>query len=536
MPQVLEREYNTLGRTKLRQWRRDWNKFATDVFGVYLDQDQRKILSAIQNFQRVSVASGTARGKDFVAALAALCFLYLTPRWDEIGIEMLSNTKVILSAPTDRQITNIMTPEFTKLYLRAIHRGIDLPGRLVGNDIRTDYKEWFLTGFKADDKSPEAWSGMHADNIFFILTEATGIADLIYDAIEGNMQGNSKLLLVFNPNISVGYAASSQRSPRFKKFRLSSLTAPNVMERRMLIPGQVDYEWVKDKIDHWCARITEAEQNVLEADFQWEGQWYRPSDLFRIKVLGLFPRVSEGVLIPREWIDLAVLRHKNHSGAISRTRPLRLGVDVAGMGRDSSVFIFRMGDLIDKITTLQGGGLANHMEVAGRVKVYLEEFSSRYVGLYGQAFIDTIGEGAGVYSRLVELRDKNPIFRWQVHSAKFSQAAESGGGAELTDVTGQYRFFNMRAYLMWAVRDWLDPARGSRAMLPDDEELFQEMSETQWKFRSNGSIQIEEKDEIKKRIKRSPDKLDALANTFWPVPDIGPRGEKSTEQIAKLFF
>lgn len=534
--QVLEKEYNKLGRTKLRQWRTDWNRFAAEALGVYLDADQTEILTAIQNSQRVSVASGTARGKDFIAAIAALAFLYLTPRWDSSGFELESNTKVILSAPTDRQITNIMTPEFTKLFLRAHHRGVDLPGRLVGNDIRTDHKEWFLTGFKADDKTIEAWSGMHADNIFFILTEATGIVDLIYDAIEGNMQGNSKLLLVFNPNISTGYAAASQRSPRFTKFRLSSLTAPNVVEKSVVIPGQVNYEWVKDAVEHWCIKIDESERDILNADFFWEGSWYRPSDLFRIKVLGLFPKVSEGVLIPREWIELANLRWKNRTGDIFQQRPLRLGVDVAGMGRDSSVFCFRFGDLVEKFISVTGGGTANHMEVAGRIKVYLEDYSNRYTGFFAQAFIDTIGEGAGVFSRLEEQKARMEIFRWAVHSAKFSQAAEDGTGNPLTDVTGQYKFLNMRAYLMWAVRDWLDPARNTKAMLPPDEELTQEMTETQWKFRSNGSIQIEDKEEIKKRIKRSTDKLDALADTFWPIPDIGPRGERSSEKIAKLFY
>lgn len=33
-------------------------------------------------------------------------------------------------------------------------------------------------------------------------------------------------------------------------------------------------------------------------DFEFEGQWYRPEDLFRKKVLGLFPKVDEDTLIP----------------------------------------------------------------------------------------------------------------------------------------------------------------------------------------------------------------------------------------------
>ena len=61
-------------------WRADWNRFVREAFGVYLDKEQQAILSSVQHNRRTSVASGTARGKDFVAACAAMSFLYLTPR------------------------------------------------------------------------------------------------------------------------------------------------------------------------------------------------------------------------------------------------------------------------------------------------------------------------------------------------------------------------------------------------------------------------------------------------------------------------
>jgi hypothetical protein len=102
-------------------------------------------------------------------------------------------------------------------------------------------------------------------------------------------------------------------------------------------------------------------------------------------------------------------------------------------------------------------------------------------------------------------------------------------------MTGQYEFLNMRAYLYWAIRDWLDPKNKTEAMLPDDPELLQELTETKWKFRSDGKIQIEEKEEIKKRIKRSPDKADALANTFYPEKDIDPHPAAQTP-IEEYFF
>ena len=59
-------------------WRADWNRFVREALGVTLDKEQQEILSSVQYNRRTSVASGTARGKDFVAACAAICFLYLT--------------------------------------------------------------------------------------------------------------------------------------------------------------------------------------------------------------------------------------------------------------------------------------------------------------------------------------------------------------------------------------------------------------------------------------------------------------------------
>lgn len=123
---------------KYKEWRNDWRIFAREVLGVNLDKEQEDILRSVQLNPRTSVASGTARGKDFVASVSAVCFMYLTPKFDST-CELIENTKVALTAPTGRQVENIMTPEFTRLFNRAKKNGFDLPGRLVANDIRTDF-------------------------------------------------------------------------------------------------------------------------------------------------------------------------------------------------------------------------------------------------------------------------------------------------------------------------------------------------------------------------------------------------------------
>lgn len=498
---------------KYKQWRSDWCLFAKEVLKVNLDKEQQTILRAIQTERMVSVCSGTARGKDFISAVAAVCFMYLTPKFNSKG-ELVENTKIALTAPTDRQVGNIMYPEIMRLFKRAKI----LPGRPVANDIRTDYEEWFLTGFKASKDNQEAWTGFHAVNTMFVVTEASGIDDLIWGAIEGNLQGNSRLLLVFNPNITVGYAANSQRSPRFAKFRLDSLSSPNVIEKKSIIPGQVDYEWVKDKVESWCMSISEFEKNEAEGDFQFEidgvTKWYRPNDLFRVKVRGMFPKVSEDTLIPLEWIELANQRWEHRQISTSNNN---YGADVAGMGRDSSVICNRVDNYVYPFEQYTGSDPTAQMQFAGVLKNRLHNKLNSY------AFIDTIGEGAGIYARLQEQGVYNAI------SCKFSYSAK-----DLKDVSGQYEFENMRAYLFWCVRDWLNPANKTGAMLPPDDELLQEATEIKWKFKSNGKIIIEPKEDIKARIGRSTDKFDSLANTFFPYRNTSDFANDAYNQALRL--
>ena len=146
------------------------------------------------------------------------------------------------------------------------------------------------------------------------------------------------------------------------------------------------------------------------------------------------------------------------------------------------------------------------MRVAGEIRAARQRNHRLFVS------IDTIGEGAGVYSRCVEVEPNSPY----IISCKYSEAARMNE-RELTDTTGERRFANMRAYLFWAVRDWLDPRNNTGAMLPPDSLFDEEASEIRWSVRSDGRILIEPKEDIKKRIGRSTDRFDALANTFYPV-------------------
>ena len=459
----------------------DWNAFVREILGVRLDRQQRRIIRALQEGRRVSVRSGHARGKDFTAAVASLCFLYLH-----------YPAKVINTAPTLRQVTSIMMTEIGRLHKNAL---VPLGGKVTATRIKFDGgPNWFLEGFKAGDKAVESWTGYHSPHILVVVTEASGLADETFEAIEGLLTGDSRLLLIFNPVRTAGEAYQSTTSPLYRKFTLSSLNAVNVRAGRVLVPGQVDQTWVEERIASWCRPVAAGERDERMLDFKYRGTWYRPNDLFRVKVLGEFPREAEGQLVPLAWVKAARERWSNLSDQERTAGYLHLGVDVAGMGRDATCFARRYGDVVANISLYSK---LDTMAVAGRVMNELRVTEDT-------AFIDTIGEGAGVYARLKEL-GANAV------SVKGSESA-----AGLSDATGERQFGNLRAWLHWALRDALDPTGPVRLALPPDDELVQEITAPQYEIRSDGKIMIEPKERIIARLGRSPDRLDAVLNTFYP--------------------
>ncbi len=74
-------------------------------------------------------------------------------------------------------------------------------------------------------------------------------------------------------------------------------------------------------------------------------------------------------------------------------------------------------------------------------------------------------------------------------------------------------FYNKRAEWWWRLREYLDPESGMDIALPPDRELLADLTAPRWELTPRG-IKIELKDEIKKRIGRSPDKGDSLAYAF----------------------
>ena len=197
----------------------------------------------------------------------------------------------------------------------------------------------------------------------------------------------------------------------------------------------------------------------------------------------------------------------------STTSPLVVGLDIARFGDDKTVFCFRKGRLV---TGFESYGGKNNVEVANIATNIIEE--RRPVRL----FMDIGGQGAGVYDIL-----KDRGFGEIIRGVYFGEKALKAD-----------RYFNRRAEMWDKINRWLGELPPPE--LPADEDLFDELTAVNKKFDGRGRLQLEDKDEVKKRLGRSPDKADALALTFaepvydYGMPKLYGNGKVSVEEMFSL--
>ena len=194
-------------------------------------------------------------------------------------------------------------------------------------------------------------------------------------------------------------------------------------------------------------------------------------------------------LIPTDWIDAAMERWTEDGGK----GPMdSAGVDVARGGRDKTIVSTRFGAWYDRIKGLPGAQTPNGATAAGFVVSCIRDKAVVHV--------DALGVGGETIGHL----ETNNI---QV-DAVVGYDTDSCHG-QYDKATGRLRFRNRRAMIHWRFRESLDPITGDKIALPPDPELKADLCAPLWKLTAGG-ILVEEKDEIKKRIGRSPDKGDAV--------------------------
>lgn len=171
---------------------------------------------------------------------------------------------------------------------------------------------------------------------------------------------------------------------------------------------------------------------------------------------------------------------------------LKIGGDI-GAGGDPTVYAGRKKRFL-KI--LRKNKSRDTMAQIGELRSLLKETESDQ----DDVFLDDASVGRGITDRCEELED-----------LEFINPVTFGGKSSEPD-----KFKNMRAELLFRFADWIK--RGGK--LPESQRAeFQYMAEIKYKLDSSDRITIEPKDDIKKRIGKSTDEVDAGGLTFAPQPE-----------------
>jgi phage terminase large subunit len=365
---------------------------------------------------------------------------------------------VVTTAPTFRQVSEILWREIRQAYNGA---RFNLGGEVFTTKLEINDR-WFAIGISSKDANRV--QGFHAKKILILCDEAAGIDEKIYTGLEGLMSNEgAKMVLIGNPTSLAGTFYSSFRNPLWHTIHISSYDSPNVREGRMIIPGLVSKDWVDERAK----------------------EWGEESPLFFSKVMGQFPEQGSDTLIPLNKIEAAIDREVPNKGHTV------IGVDVARYGTDKTVFILRHGH---KVIGIEKYSSQSTVATSKR----LEKFMNMYDDPVTR--IDDIGIGGGVVDQLL---DTYPNI-----------IAINVGNAPM-EVANEEKFKNLRAESYWHLRELFEQDRIS---IPDDGELISQLANLKYKY-TPGGIQIESKDDMRKRGLSSPDCADALALCFIPYFD-----------------
>ena len=242
----------------LRKLQRLPNIFIREILKSILDENQKRIVKAIMEYDRVAAASCHSIGKTYTSARIALSFLFSYPF-----------SLVLTTAPTDRQVRMLLWGEIQKAYRNA---AIPLGGKLrAGSGLDIVPKEWYGVGFSPQKSArPKSMldnteqqkvvvQGWHGDFILVIIDEAVGIDADVWTQIEGLLTSGKvvKILAIGNPTTKNCIFYNLFDSPSWYSMHITCFETQN-----MIANGFTSIE----KLEAECARLLELEKNerVLE--------------------------------------------------------------------------------------------------------------------------------------------------------------------------------------------------------------------------------------------------------------------------------
>lgn len=214
-------------------------------------------------------------------------------------------------------------------------------------------------------------------------------------------------------------------------------------------------------------------------------------------------------VIPTAWVDAAMARWKPLD---AKPRMDSMGVDVARGGKDQTVLARRHGAWFDRPLVHLGTTTPDGPTVAGLVIAALRDNAPIH--------LDVIGVGASPYDFLKAANQQ-------------ILGVNVGEKSLATDKSGRLTFANLRSELWWKFREALDPANNRGIALPPDDRLKADLCAPKW--RALGPIiQVESREDIIKRIGRSPDFASAYCLALMDTPRMADleRGRARREAAA----
>lgn len=421
------------------RWRDDAYTFVVECLGAQPTPQQKEALDAFSaSGARVSITSGHGTGKSTLFCWLiywALCCFY--------------DVKVAVTAPTAHQLSDILWTELGKWKTHMLEPWksdivIKADKASVAGGIG------FAVARTSRKESPEALQGFHAKNMMFLVDEASGIPEAIFEAARGSLSTpGARVLMAANPTRLSGYFYNSHHRNRdlWTRFRFSCLESSNVDPE---YPKQIAEEYGED------------------------------SDMYRVRVLGEFPHASVTQFIPADAVEAATGKHLRPE--MYDFAPKVLGVDVAMFGGDRSVIFLRQGLYSDVVYQARG---VLPEELAGHAARLYDELGADAM------IVDATGVGEAVMSAL-RIVHRQPIPFYAAGRSLLPNCA------------------NRRTEVWLKMRDWL-MAGGA---LPDVPDLRDDLLGPEYQFTSKNLYQLERKADMKKRGLASPDLADALAVTF----------------------
>jgi hypothetical protein len=310
---------------------------------------------------------------------------------------------------------------------------------------------WFCSALAWTEHRSEAFAGTHETHVLYLFDEASAIADVIWDVSEGAMTTTGAKWCVYgNPTRNTGRFAEC-----FGKFK---------------------HRWKTFQIDSREAKYADKDQ--LQ---RWIDDYGEDSDFVRVRVRGLFPRAGSNQFIASDIVDAC----DDYRAEGYESSALVFGVDVARFGDDQNVVCIRHGRKVERLIKWRG---IDTMQTAGRIVELYEERRPDMV------FIDGGGVGGGVVDRVKSLVPPDRV-------------TEVNNSCSANDPA---KYYNKRAEIWGNMRD----AIKAGIELPNDNELNEELTGVEYGFSNKQQIQLERKEDMKKRGLSSPDCADALSLTF----------------------